>query len=178
VTRSDPDPIVVNLPELDKFAEPAARKYPARQASSVGQRRVVLNLIRRAWSDANESQNVTCTGYTDELATMSKEVLMGTMAVTEFLARSTTLTSVGWIGYIIIGAIAGWVAKHLMHVKESFVVTILVGIAGALIGGFILSFFVNTEKGGWWFTLFTAILGSVILLGLLRLVRRPTRMGR
>jgi uncharacterized RmlC-like cupin family protein len=27
VTRSDPDPIVVNLPELDKFAEPAARKY-------------------------------------------------------------------------------------------------------------------------------------------------------
>ena len=27
-TRSDPDPIVVNLPELDKFAEPAARKYP------------------------------------------------------------------------------------------------------------------------------------------------------
>jgi hypothetical protein len=28
VTRSDPDPIVVNLPELDKFAERAARKYP------------------------------------------------------------------------------------------------------------------------------------------------------
>ena len=28
VTRSDPDPMVVNLPELDKFAEPAARKYP------------------------------------------------------------------------------------------------------------------------------------------------------
>jgi uncharacterized membrane protein YeaQ/YmgE (transglycosylase-associated protein family) len=109
---------------------------------------------------------------------MSKEVLMDTMAVTEILARSTTLTSVGWIGYIIIGAIAGWVAKHLMHVKESFVVTVLVGIAGALIGGFILSFFVNTEKGGWWFTLFTAILGSVILLGLLRLVRRPTRIGR
>jgi uncharacterized RmlC-like cupin family protein len=28
VTRSNPDPIVVNLPELDKFAEPAARDYP------------------------------------------------------------------------------------------------------------------------------------------------------
>jgi uncharacterized membrane protein YeaQ/YmgE (transglycosylase-associated protein family) len=149
------------------------------QASSAGQRRVALSLIRRvAGSDANESQNVTCTVYTDGLARMSKEVLMDTMAVTEFLARSTTLTSVGWIGYIIIGAIAGWVAKHLMHVHENFVVTILVGVAGALIGGFILSFFVNTEKGGWWFTLFTAILGSVILLGLLRLVRRPTRLGR
>ena len=28
VTRSHPDPIVVNLPELDKFAEPASRDYP------------------------------------------------------------------------------------------------------------------------------------------------------
>jgi uncharacterized cupin superfamily protein len=28
VTRSHPDPIVVNLPELDKFAEPGAREYP------------------------------------------------------------------------------------------------------------------------------------------------------
>jgi uncharacterized RmlC-like cupin family protein len=28
VTRSDPDPIVVNLPELDKFDESAAREYP------------------------------------------------------------------------------------------------------------------------------------------------------
>jgi hypothetical protein len=28
VTRSGTDPIVVNLPELDKFAEPAARDYP------------------------------------------------------------------------------------------------------------------------------------------------------
>ncbi len=102
----------------------------------------------------------------------SKEVLMDTMAATEFLARSTTLTSVGWIGYIIIGAIAGWIAKHLMHVQEGFVVTILIGIAGALIGGFLLSFFVNTEKGGWWFTLLAAVLGAVILLGLFRVVRR------
>jgi uncharacterized RmlC-like cupin family protein len=28
VTRSDPDPIVVNLPELDEFAESAIREYP------------------------------------------------------------------------------------------------------------------------------------------------------
>jgi hypothetical protein len=28
VNCSDPDPIVVNLPELEEFAEPAARKYP------------------------------------------------------------------------------------------------------------------------------------------------------
>ena len=102
---------------------------------------------------------------------------MDTLAATEFLARSTTLTSVGWIGYIIIGAIAGWIAGKIMKTKEGILMTIVVGIAGALIGGFLLSFFVNTAGGGWWFTLFTAILGSVILLWLLRLVR-GARAGR
>jgi uncharacterized membrane protein YeaQ/YmgE (transglycosylase-associated protein family) len=103
---------------------------------------------------------------------LSQEVLMVSTAAVEFLARSSTLTSVGWIGYIIIGALAGWIAGMMMKTKEGIVVTILVGIAGALIGGFLLSFFVDTASGGWWFTLFTAILGAVILLGLLRLVRR------
>jgi uncharacterized membrane protein YeaQ/YmgE (transglycosylase-associated protein family) len=103
---------------------------------------------------------------------LSQEVLMVSTAAVEFLARSSTLTSVGWIGYIIIGALAGWIAGMMMKTKEGIAVTILVGIAGALIGGFLLSFVVDTASGGWWFTLFTAILGAVILLGLLRLVRR------
>lgn len=97
---------------------------------------------------------------------------MDITAATEFLARSTTLTSVGWIGYIIIGAIAGWIAGKIVKTKEGILMDIVVGIAGALIGGFLLSFFVNTAAGGWWFTLFTAVLGAVILLWLLRLVRR------
>jgi uncharacterized membrane protein YeaQ/YmgE (transglycosylase-associated protein family) len=97
---------------------------------------------------------------------------MHTLALTEFLARSTTLTRVGWISYIIIGAIAGWIAKRIMNIKEGFLITTLIGIGGALIGGFLLSFFLKTSEGGWWFTLFTAILGSVILLWLFKLVRR------
>ena len=94
------------------------------------------------------------------------------MASVEILARSTTLTSVGWIGYIIIGALAGWIASMIMKTKEGLLLDIVIGIVGALIGGFLLSFVVDTASGGWWFTLFTAILGSVILLGLLRMVRR------
>ena len=99
---------------------------------------------------------------------------MDVMAATEFLARSTTLTSVGWIGYIIIGAIAGWIAGMIMKTKLGILVDIVVGIVGALIGGFLLSFFVNTASGGWWFTLFTAILGSVILLWIVGMVQRKT----
>ena len=39
---------------------------------------------------------------------------MDVMAATEILARSSTLTNVGWIGYIIIGALAGWIAGKIV----------------------------------------------------------------
>ena len=80
---------------------------------------------------------------------------MDVMAATEILARSSTLTSVGWIGYIIIGAIAGWIAGKIVKGGGSgILMNIVIGVIGALIGGF------------------TAILGSVILLWLVGLVRR------
>ncbi len=98
---------------------------------------------------------------------------MDVVAATDLLARSSTQTSVGWIGYIIIGAIAGWIAGKIVKGGGSGVlVNIVVGVVGALIGGFLLSFFLDTAAGGWWFTLFTAILGSVILLWVVGLVRK------
>lgn len=94
-------------------------------------------------------------------------------AAADLLARSTTLTSVGWIGYIIIGAIAGWIAGKIVKGSGSgIVMNVVIGIVGALVGGFLLSFFLDTAGGGWWFTLFTAVLGSVILLWLVGLVRK------
>lgn len=97
---------------------------------------------------------------------------MTILAATEVLARSTTTTSVGWIGYIIIGAIAGWIAGKIVKGSGSgILMNIVIGIVGALIGGFLLSFFVDTASGGWWFTLFTAVLGAVILLWIVGLVQ-------
>jgi uncharacterized membrane protein YeaQ/YmgE (transglycosylase-associated protein family) len=120
-------------------------------------------------------------GYTDTTAQQlswafvsdCKEARMDVIAATEYLARSTTLTSVGWIGYIIIGGIAGWIAGKIVKGRGSgILMNIVIGIVGALIGGFLLSFFVDTAAGGWWFTLFTAILGSVILLWIVGKVRK------
>jgi uncharacterized membrane protein YeaQ/YmgE (transglycosylase-associated protein family) len=97
---------------------------------------------------------------------------MDIIAATELLARSTTTTSVGWIGYIIIGAIAGWLAGKIVKGGGSgLLMDIVIGVIGALIGGFLLSFFLNTAGGGWFFTLFTATLGSVILLWVVGKVR-------
>ncbi|MEM6106836.1 GlsB/YeaQ/YmgE family stress response membrane protein [Mycobacterium sp. 050272] len=98
---------------------------------------------------------------------------MDVMAATEYLARSTTTTSVGLIGYIIIGGLAGWAAGKIMKGSGSgILMNIVIGIVGALIGGFLLSFFFDTAAGGWIFTFFTALLGSVILLWIVGLVRR------
>ena len=97
---------------------------------------------------------------------------MTILAATEVLARSTTTTSVGWIGYVIIGAIAGWIAGKIVKGSGSgILMNIVIGIVGALIGGFLLSFFVDTASGGWWFTLFTAVLGAVILLWIVGVVQ-------
>lgn len=99
---------------------------------------------------------------------------MDLMAATEILARSTTLTSVGIIGYIIIGGLAGWIASKIMgtDAQQGILLNIVVGIVGALIGGFILSFVFQTQTWGWILTFFAALLGSVILLWLIKLVRR------
>ena len=70
----------------------------------------------------------------------------------------------GFIAWIIIGIIAGWLAEKIMKRDHGLLTNLIVGVVGALIGGFLLSFFLDTAGGGWWFTLFTAILGSVILL--------------
>ena len=98
---------------------------------------------------------------------------MDIIAATDFLARSSTLTSVGWICYIIIGALAGWIGSKIVKGGGSgLLMNIVIGVVGALIGGFLLSFILDTAAGGWWFTLFTAILGSVILLWIMGKVRR------
>lgn len=101
---------------------------------------------------------------------------MDIMATTEYLARSSTLTSVGWIGYIIIGGIAGWLASKIIRGSGAgILMDIVIGIVGALIGGLILSFFVDTASGGYFFTFLTALLGALILLWVIGLVRGRAR---
>lgn len=82
-------------------------------------------------------------------------------------------TSVGLVAYIIIGGIAGWIASKFMgtDAQMGILLNIVVGVIGALIGGFILrAFGVDVAGGGYWFTFFVAIFGAAILLFLVKLV--------
>ena len=69
----------------------------------------------------------------------------------------------GWIGWIIFGLIVGIVGKFLMPGRDpgGFIVTILLGIAGALLGGFVgraLGFYNEGEPAGF----FMAVIGAII----------------
>ena len=79
----------------------------------------------------------------------------------------------GIIGWIIIGFIAGAIAKLLMPGKDpgGCLITILLGIAGALLAGFIgksVGWYEQGEAAGF----IAAIVGAFIILFIYRLVMR------
>lgn len=74
--------------------------------------------------------------------------------------------------WIVLGALAGWIASSLMGVHEGFWGDVLLGILGAVIGGVIFAAFGIGGTGFWW-SLFSAVIGAVILLAIVRAVRRP-----
>ena len=73
------------------------------------------------------------------------------------------------LGWIIFGLIIGAIAKFLMPGRDpgGFIITILLGIAGALIGGFLgraMGFYGPEEAVGW----VMSLIGALILLLLYR----------
>ena len=79
----------------------------------------------------------------------------------------------GIISWIVLGLIVGALAKLIMPVKDGggLIVTTLLGIAGALVGGFIASSFGLGDVTGFNFaSLGIAIAGSLILLIAYRLL--------
>jgi uncharacterized membrane protein YeaQ/YmgE (transglycosylase-associated protein family) len=75
------------------------------------------------------------------------------------------------IGWIIIGLIAGALAKFIMPGDDpgGFIITIILGIAGALVGGF-LAGLIGIGGGGTIWTIIIATLGAIILLAIYRAV--------
>jgi len=75
-----------------------------------------------------------------------------------------------WIWFLLIGAIAGWLAGQITRGRGfGLVGDIVVGIVGALVGGFVFSL-IGLQSYGTLGALVTATVGAVILLALLRMV--------
>lgn len=86
----------------------------------------------------------------------------------------------GIITWIIVGAIAGVIAKWIMPGEDpgGFIITILLGIAGALVGGFIASALGFGAVDGFSIGgIIIAILGAILLLLIYRMVTGNKRAG-
>jgi len=83
------------------------------------------------------------------------------------------LASHGWIAWIIIGGIAGVIAKLLMPGRDpgGCIVTILLGIAGALLAGW-LGHVIGWYRPGEGAGFIAAIVGAIIILLIYRLIAR------
>jgi uncharacterized membrane protein YeaQ/YmgE (transglycosylase-associated protein family) len=83
------------------------------------------------------------------------------------------LETYGFLGWILIGLLAGALAKWIMPGKDpgGCLVTILLGIAGALLAGFVgnaVGWYSQGQAGGF----IAATLGALVILWLYRVITR------
>lgn len=75
-----------------------------------------------------------------------------------------------WIGWIVLGGLAGWVASIIMKTNKSqgMIADIAVGIIGAFLGGFVMNTLGGVGVTGFniW-SFFVAVVGAALLLAIL-----------
>lgn len=81
----------------------------------------------------------------------------------------------GIIGWIILGLIAGLIAKAIMPGKDpgGLIITMILGIVGALLGGFLASAIFGVDVNDGFFNISTwvsAIVGALVVLAIYRVV--------
>ena len=78
-----------------------------------------------------------------------------------------------FIGFIIMGGIAGWLAGTIMTGRGYGVIwDIVLGIVGSFIGGFVFSLIFGTKPSGLIISFVVALIGAVVLVAIVHLVRR------
>jgi len=90
------------------------------------------------------------------------------------------------IGWIIFGLIAGLIAKAIMPGRDpgGVIITILIGIAGSIIGGFLgqalfgygraVNDSNDLSRPGFLMSLVLSVVGAIVLLGIYRLIKGRT----
>lgn len=75
--------------------------------------------------------------------------------------------------WIVFGAIVGWLASIVTNTREGILLDVIVGVVGAVIGGWIMSLFGNTGVSGFnVYSFIVALIGAVVLLFIVKAVRR------
>jgi uncharacterized membrane protein YeaQ/YmgE (transglycosylase-associated protein family) len=89
------------------------------------------------------------------------------------------VSNLGWLSWIIFGALAGWIASIITgnNSRMGCLSNIIVGIVGAFLGGWIYSLITGHKLVvSWnWTAFIVAVLGAVVLLAVLSLFFRRRR---
>jgi len=95
----------------------------------------------------------------------------------DLLVAQFDLRPGGVIAWILIGLISEWLAGLMMRGEGYGIVgDIVLGLIGALVGGFLTSFFVAGDAG-FWGSIVVSFFGAVVLIAIFRALsgRRVTR---
>lgn len=77
----------------------------------------------------------------------------------------------GWIGWIVLGALAGLVAKAIMHEEGGLLKNIILGVVGSLVGGGIVQLIGGSGVNGFnFYSFLVAVLGAILLIWIGRLL--------
>jgi uncharacterized membrane protein YeaQ/YmgE (transglycosylase-associated protein family) len=83
------------------------------------------------------------------------------------------VTTMGFLEWIVVGLIAGWLAGQVMKGGGyGILVDIILGILGGLLGGWLFGILGIWPAGGVIGSLIVAFIGAVILVGITRLIKR------
>lgn len=74
------------------------------------------------------------------------------------------MEGMGWIGAVIVGGLAGWIAEKIMKQDQGLLLNIFMGIVGAMLFNAILYFIFGSTLGGWIGQLFVGVIGACILI--------------
>lgn len=83
----------------------------------------------------------------------------------------------GILAWIVVGAVAGWLASMVVHSSLGLIGDIVVGIVGAFIGGFLFNLIGQGGVTGLnLYSIVVAFIGAVVLLVIIRVIRGELRL--
>jgi uncharacterized membrane protein YeaQ/YmgE (transglycosylase-associated protein family) len=79
----------------------------------------------------------------------------------------------GFLAWIVVGLVAGWLAGQLMKGGGyGVVVDIILGLLGGVVGGWLFGLLGVSSGGGMIGSIIVAFVGAVVLVGITRLLKR------
>lgn len=86
----------------------------------------------------------------------------------------------GFLAWIVVGAIAGFLANMIMGSREGLLMMVVLGIVGGLVGGFLATsvFHMGTVNGINVESIVIATLGAILVVFLVSSMRGSSRLGR